>query len=181
APLSTWLAEPIAEPVPVVRLAEHEVALPVLKQPPVAEALARAEAAQRRLDEVKTAGAAADEIAAATFVTKRASMAHWRAETYGGRESVGVPIYLLQIGPAVFAGIEGEPFAEIGAEIKQRSPFPHTWFGGYTNGWAGYIPIADAYSQGGYEVDTTPFAPEAAAILVDAVVGALTELGDPSV
>jgi hypothetical protein len=176
APLSTWLAEPIDEPAPVVRFAERDVALPVQEQPPVAEAAARVEAAQRRLDELKAAGAADEEVAAATFVTKRANMAHWRAETYGGRDNVVVPIYLLQIGPAVFAGIGGEPFAEIGAAIKRRSPFPHTWFGGYTNGWAGYIPTAEAYPQGGYEVDTTPFAPEAAAILVEAAVAALTEL-----
>ncbi|MEA2531150.1 MAG: hypothetical protein QOG89_2794 [Thermomicrobiales bacterium] len=176
APLSTWLAEPIDEPAPVVRVAKREVALPVIAQPPVAEALARVEAAQRRLDELKAAGAGADEIAAATFVTKRANMAHWRAETYGGRDSIVTPIYLLQIGPAVFAGIEGEPFAEIGAAIKARSPIPHTWFGGYTNGWAGYIPVPEAYPQGGYEVDTTPFAPEAAAMLVDATVDALGDL-----
>jgi hypothetical protein len=175
APLSTWRAEPTEEPAPVVKIARHEVALPLLAQPPVAEAKAKVDAAQGRLDELKAASAGDAAIAAATFVAKRANMAHRRAETYGGRESVDVPIYLLQIGPAVFAGIEGEPFAEIGAEIKTRSPFPHTWFGGHTNGWAGYIPIAEAYPQGGYEVDTTPFAPNAAAILVEATVAALAE------
>jgi hypothetical protein len=176
APLSLWRAEAIEEPSAVVRLAEREVTLPVLPQPPVAEALARVEATQRRLDQLKASAASDDEIAAATFVVKRANMAHWRAETYGGRDTVVVPIFLLQIGPAVFAGIQGEPFAEIGAEIKRRSPFPHTWFGGYTNGWAAYIPVAEAYPRGGYEVDTTPFAPEAAAILANATVAALTEL-----
>ncbi len=176
APLSTWRAEPIDEPAPVVRFARHEVALPVIEHPPVAEALARVETAQRRLNQLKAAGAPDDEIAATTFVVKRANMAHWRAETYGGRETVILPIYLLQIGPAVFAAIEGEPFAEIGAEIKRRSPFPHTWFGGYTNGWAAYIPVAEAYPHAGYEVDTSPFAPEAAAILVNSVVEALRRL-----
>jgi hypothetical protein len=95
---------------------------------------------------------------------------------YGGREAFPVELQLLQIGPAVLAGTEGEPFAEIGLEIKTRSPWPTTWFGGYTGGWAGYIPTPDAYPQGGYEVDTSPFAPEAAGRLVAETLAALADL-----
>jgi len=78
----------------------------------------------------------------------------------------------------VLVGAQGEPFAEIGLAIKSQSPFAHTWFGGYTGGWAAYIPTAEAYPQKGYEVDTTPFAPEAAQILVEETVGMLREIGD---
>ena len=83
---------------------------------------------------------------------------------------------LFQIGPAVFVGAEGEPFVEIGLAVKERSPFPWTWFGGYVGGWAGYVPTADAYPGLGYEVETSPYAPEAAARLVDGTVAALDEL-----
>jgi hypothetical protein len=76
----------------------------------------------------------------------------------------------------VLAGIEGEPFAEIGQQIKAGSPWSSTWFGGYTGGWAGYIPTPDAYLQGGYEVDTSPFAPEAAGKVVTETLAALEEL-----
>ena len=75
----------------------------------------------------------------------------------------------------MLAAIPAEPFAEIALAIKARSPFPHTWFGGYVGGWAGYIPIAEEYPRGGYEVDTTPFAPEAAARVVDGTLAALRE------
>ena len=78
----------------------------------------------------------------------------------------------------VFVGTEGEPFAEIGLAIKTESPFPGTWFGGYTGGWAGYIPTADAYPDGGYEVDTSPFAPEAAEQLVAESLTALRDLAN---
>jgi hypothetical protein len=177
APLGKWVrdATPEPEPEPVVRVRSREAPLPLLPQPPLAEAQERVDAAQARLDDARRNGAAA-EIEAATFATKRANMALSRARTYGGPEAFPVVLHLLQIGPAVFVGTEGEPFAEIGLEIKSQSPFPGTWFGGYTGGWAGYIPTADAYPRAGYEVDTSPFAPEAAERLVSETVAALEEL-----
>ena len=59
-----------------------------------------------------------------------------------------------------------EPFAEIGVEIKSRSPFPATFVSGYSNGIELYLPVAAAYEEGGYEVWMTPFSPEAAGISV---------------
>jgi hypothetical protein len=64
--------------------------------------------------------------------------------------------------------------------IKERSPFPATWFGGYTSGWAGYIPTAAEFPRRGYEVDISPFAPEAAQALVDRTVEALESLAKDS-
>ena len=175
APLGLWRREPVAEAEPVVRFTSREIALPVIAQPSLAAAQERVGAAQDRLDELRGRNAPAAEIEAATFVVKRANMALWRAETYGGRESVPVALHLLQIGPALLAGTEGEPFVEIGLAIKAASPLPATWFGGYTGGWAGYIPTADAYPAGGYEVETSPFAPEAAARLVEETLVAINE------
>jgi hypothetical protein len=72
--------------------------------------------------------------------------------------------------------VPGEPFCRIGLQVKAESPFPYTLFAGYANiGWA-YIPTADAYPLGGYEVEITPFAPEAAALVVEASVALLREL-----
>ena len=176
APLGKWVSEPLAEEEPVVRVLTREVMLPLIAQPPLVEAQARVDAAQRRLDDLKAANAPAHEVEAATFVVKRANMALSRARAYGGQERFPVELHLLQIGPAMLAGTEGEPFAEIGLAIKAASPFPATWFGGYTGGWAGYIPTAGAYPQKGYEVETSPFAPEAAEQLVAETVAALREL-----
>src|SRR5207237_10730186 len=86
-------------------------------------------------------------------------MTRERARSFGGRSELPVELHLLQIGPAVLAGIQCEPFAEIGLAVKSRSPFRYTWFGGYTGGWLGYIPVPEAYPRGGYEVETSPFAP----------------------
>jgi hypothetical protein len=178
APLGKWIAVPGEEAEAAVRVRATTVALPLIAQPPLAEAQARVDAAQRRLDELKAANAPAAEVEAATFVAKRSNMAHWRAQTYGGRTSAPIGLHLLQIGPAVFAGTEGEPFAEIGVAIKERSPFPATWFGGYTGGWAGYIPTAEEYPKQGYEVDTSPFSPDAAGVLIEETVAALETLAE---
>jgi hypothetical protein len=176
APLSKWIAEQVSEPEPLVRVREMPVSLPLIVQPPLAETQARLDEAQQRLDDLKSANAPVAEIEAATFVAKRANMAYWRVQTYGGLASKEIALNVLQIGPAVFAGIEGEPFAEIGAAIKAQSPFPSTWFGGYTGGWAGYIPTAEAYPLKGYEVETSPFAPEAANGLIEQTLAVLNEL-----
>jgi hypothetical protein len=176
APLGKWVQEPVDESEPRVRVLTRDVSLPLIAQPPLPEAEARVDEAQRLLDDLKQKNAPAAEVEAATFVTKRTNMALSRARTYGGKETFPAELHLLQIGPAVFAGTEGEPFAEIGLAIKARSPWPATWFGGYTGGWAGYIPTADAYPRGGYEVDTSPFAPEAANLLVEETLAALHDL-----
>jgi neutral ceramidase len=176
APLGKWIAEPLDEPDPVVRVLTRPIDLPLIQQPPLDATEARLAEAQRHLDALKAAGAPAADVERATFATKRANMTLSRVRAFGGRTAFPVELHLLQIGPAILVGVEGEPFVEIGREIKARSPFRWTWFGGYTGGWAGYVPTPEAYSVGGYEVETSPFAPEAAQALVEGAVKALADL-----
>ncbi len=63
----------------------------------------------------------------------------------------------IVVGDAVFLGLPGEVFNEIGAAIKARSPFANTFLVGYANDDAGYFPTVDALKQGGYEVKTSMF------------------------
>ena len=65
---------------------------------------------------------------------------------------VACAVQALRIGDVALIGVAGEAFVEIGLAVKARSPFPHTIFLGYTNGCLGYIPTANAYPAGGYEV-----------------------------
>jgi hypothetical protein len=62
----------------------------------------------------------------------------------------------------------GEPFVGIGLAVKAASPFAHTLFSGYSNVGGSYIPMAEAYPAGGYEVDITPYTPDAAQIVIRA-------------
>lgn len=178
APLGVWKSVLVDEPEPIVRAVVRQVHLPVRPMPPLAEAEADVQDAVGHLNALKKQGAPAAEIEAATFVAKRANMTFFRVQTFGERTTFPIEIHLLQIGPVVLAGTECEPFCEIGFAIKESSPFPHTWFGGYTGGWFGYVPMPDAYPHGGYEVNTSPYLPEAAATLVEATNAALRELAE---
>ncbi len=177
APLGRWEYEEIDEPSPVVRMLVDYVHLPLNEHEPVAEAAAKVREAEATLNALRDSGAPSSDVEAATFVTKRLNMRLTRSELYAGKTETPVEVSLLQIGPVVFAGTQGEPFVEIGLQIKEQSPFPFTWFGGYTSGWAGYIPMPDAYPLKGYEVETSPFTPDAAARMVEGTVELLRQMG----
>lgn len=176
APLGKWAAAPLAEAAPVVRAHAKTLNLPLLPQPPAADAEAALEQQRERLQDAIKRGASPAEVEDATFRTKRANMALTRARTFGGRRDFPVELHLLQVGPAVLAAIPCEPFAEIALAIKSRSPFPYTWFGGYAGSWAGYLPVPEEYPRKGYEVDTTPYSPEAAGLVIEGTLAALHEL-----
>jgi hypothetical protein len=58
----------------------------------------------------------------------------------------------LRFGDVALVTAPGEIFTETGLEVKRRSPLPHTCFVAYANGTIGYVPVAAAYREGGYEV-----------------------------
>ncbi len=59
----------------------------------------------------------------------------------------------IRVGDAALVAFPAEVFAEIGLAIKARSPFPVTVFATCANGDSlPYIPTAEAFSAGGYEV-----------------------------
>ena len=52
-------------------------------------------------------------------------------------------------------GLPGEPFCELGRHIRANSPFPCTGICCQANGNFGYLPVAPAYEEGGYEPHNT--------------------------
>ncbi|MCM4154247.1 hypothetical protein DHD05_21880 [Arenibacter sp. N53] len=92
-----------------------------------------------------------------------------------GKKIVQLPIRFLNINDdVVIWSAPLELFNEISNEIRHRSPFPFTFYFGYTNGWLGYLPTAASWEQGGYEVETvSPFTPSAENDLKKAVLGYL--------
>ena len=86
-----------------------------------------------------------------------------RAEAYRmlafehGPETLSLPVSAIRIGPAVFVGIPGEPFNNIGVGLKENSPFEITLPCCLTNGGEGYYPMRDSYDQGGYEARSSRF------------------------
>jgi neutral ceramidase len=50
-----------------------------------------------------------------------------------------------------------ELFCEISMDVRSHSPYPHTFYFGYANGWLGYLATRQAFYEGGYETQTNPF------------------------
>ena len=79
--------------------------------------------------------------------------------TKAGNNLVRVPIRFLKINQDVAIwSAPLELFCEISNGIRERSPFPFTFYYGYTNGWLGYLPSEKEWKHGGYEVEgVSPF------------------------
>ncbi len=72
--------------------------------------------------------------------------------------TVPVNITVAGIGDDIaFIGFNVEMLTEIGMAIKQGSPFKHTFIITHCNGASGYLPPAELYKEGGYEVTSTRF------------------------
>lgn len=85
-------------------------------------------------------------------------------------------ITAARVGDVALIGLGGEVFNEIGRAIKDLSPFPRTIIITHCNGAAGYLVPARAYAEGGYEVKTTHFSPDAAELAIKEVAALLRQL-----
>ena len=96
-----------------------------------------------------------------------------------GNRPYETQIQALAIGDFAIAAIPGEPFVELGHEIKRRSPWPTTVVASLANDTVGYIPDLASLADGGYEVIPawqSRLAPEAAEMVVDAAIRLLQGL-----
>ncbi len=89
-----------------------------------------------------------------------------------GDTLVRLPVRFLKINKDIAIwGAPIELFCEVSNEVRSRSPFPYTFYFGYTNGWFGYMPTEAEWKHGGYEVEVvSPFTPRAAGDLTESVV-----------
>lgn len=78
-----------------------------------------------------------------------------------------IPLSALSIGDVVFAGFPGEPFTDIGREVKRNSRFTLTIPTCCTNGYEGYYPMSSAF-EGGYEAFTARYAKGTAEKIIEA-------------
>jgi hypothetical protein len=81
----------------------------------------------------------------------------YAAKSSVGADLVRIPVRFLRINDTVLWASPIELFCEIALRVRSESPFRHTFFLGYTNGWLGYLPTAQAFREGGYEPRTSPF------------------------
>ncbi|HET8546390.1 MAG TPA: hypothetical protein VFL57_00220, partial [Bryobacteraceae bacterium] len=62
-----------------------------------------------------------------------------------------VPVQALRIGDTGLVGFSGEPFVELGLELRRKSAFRQHFLIGLSNHHVGYVPTVEAHELGGYE------------------------------
>ncbi len=87
------------------------------------------------------------------------SAARWLAyvqERSGTTLTIPVEVQLFELNEGSFSGTPMEPFCETALQIKRMRQTELAFFGGYTNGYIGYLPTAEEHPYGGYEVAINP-------------------------
>jgi neutral ceramidase len=152
ARISTWDYESTPEAtIEHFSVTRRRLNLPLAPLPD----LATAEADRASKQSAREAALAGDSLGA-KHVTQR--MYAWAEQRHrlvsAGNKIVTreIELWALRINDLAIASVSAEPLAELGLEIKRRSPVRHTLFLGYSNGCIGYIPPPEAFAEGGMEV-----------------------------
>ena len=82
----------------------------------------------------------------------------------------------LRIGNVALIGIPGEPFTQIGVEIKKNVGWDLILPCALTNGWEGYFSTRDAFDEGGYEALSSNYVADIFNNLVDGAATLLDSL-----
>lgn len=97
-------------------------------------------------------------------------LAQYTRTTKGGEKLVTLPVRFLKINEDIAIwSAPLELFCEISNEVRDKSPFPYTFYFGYTNGWLGYLLADEEVPYGGYELSVSPFSKSAGKQLTEAV------------
>lgn len=101
-------------------------------------------------------------------------MANYSRTTASGKNMVRLPVRFLRINDNIAIwSAPLEMFCELSNQVRDNSPFPYTFYFGYTNGNLGYFPTKKGWEEGGYEPSVSPFTPEGEKDLTEAVIGYL--------
>ena len=168
-----------ASPVEARELATafEEVQLPAFRYYSKERAASTLTAWRKELEQTKTKPVEFGQLRWAQIRTRRAEAAVKSWETGELPPPIPARIHAVRFGPVALATSGGEIFAQIGVEVKKRSPIPHTLFAAYSNGNIGYVPTPDAYSEGGYEVELAcRVDPEAAGVVTEGCLRALNRV-----
>jgi len=114
-------------------------------------------------------------------INKRTSSVASNTISYASPEkerTESVIIQAVRIGDQAVLSMPFEVLVEIGLEIKEKSPFPHTFTIELANGGYGYLPPPNQHKLGGYEtwLGTSRFEKDTSVILVKNLLEMLEEL-----
>ncbi|MFK5924829.1 MAG: hypothetical protein QM496_21840 [Verrucomicrobiota bacterium] len=114
-------------------------------------------------------------------INKRTSSVASQTIAYASPEkerTESVIIQAVRIGDQAIVSMPFEVLVEIGLELKEKSPFAHTFTIELANGSYGYLPAPKQHKLGGYEtwLGTSRFEEDSSVILVDNLLAMLGEL-----
>jgi Neutral/alkaline non-lysosomal ceramidase, N-terminal len=175
APIAIYEDDEAGGDEPVLRLLSRVLKLPLREFASPVESEAEADELRKELSRAR-AGGDEEEIRLAMARATQAGMRAERARLYHGKKFLNREMQGIRIGSIALLSIPGEPFIEINHRIVAGSPFAQTLFSGYSNGGFGYIPVRSAFEEGGYEVDTSPFSPDAAEVVIKEGLAMLKDL-----
>ena len=82
----------------------------------------------------------------------------------------------VKIGPVAMLGMPGEPFTDIGVEIKKAEGWDLVLPVCLTNGSIRYFPMQSAFDEGGYEARSCFFKAGVAERIIDGALELLSEI-----
>ncbi|MEY4939000.1 MAG: hypothetical protein RIQ93_735 [Verrucomicrobiota bacterium] len=80
-----------------------------------------------------------------------AMYARWLLLSLEAPKRLRVPVQAFRIGEVGIGVVPAETFAEMGLELKARTPFKKSFTMSLANAWFGYMPTPRHYELGGYE------------------------------
>jgi neutral ceramidase len=89
---------------------------------------------------------------------------------------IDVPVVLMRIGDIALVGLQAELAANVGAQIKANSPFPHTIVVTMVDGGAKYMPDASSYERFTYEARNSKYARGAAELTASGIDDLLKQM-----
>lgn len=97
-------------------------------------------------------------------------------ELENGPDHFLLPMTGVQIGSIAMIGLPGEPFTDIGVQIKDTEGWNMIMPCCIVNGYQGYFPTKDAFDEGGYESRSSSFQSNVAELLIQGGKTLLKEL-----
>ncbi len=108
--------------------------------------------------------------------------AQWLLLSLEAPKQLRVPVQAIRVGGVGIGVIPAETFAEMGLELKARTPFEKSFTISLANGWFGYMPTPNHYEVGGYEtwLGINRLEKQAAPKILSTILGMMKSMQDPA-
>jgi hypothetical protein len=149
--ITVWPWEPVTgDSCTYLGAVEEVLPLRFIEMPSLEEAKVIRDECHDALDTARTSGARDWEINVNTRFADWSDKLVEAIET--NRQTLDVSIQAIRINDIVLANSSTETLFETGLTIKARSPFPYTQVLGYSNGCVSYLPRAEDFPPGGWDI-----------------------------